>query len=281
MLESVGPWPVHEPENRATGSIFFSFWELCNFFYRRQLSVIAQSWIFSLQKHSGLRCVFYVHALDLSCFILQSAFSWFFLTPTALKHCHKFAVPSVEILQHSKTDFCVHPNDLWHFFQLSSVTRFSTARMVCMKNRALCFDFKSMSIPHSWVRKNSSESTSFHFGPVQRVSKERERRQKLYRCIRTAIHAVPPQGLKVFLLKIATGLRRLRWVTSRWKAWDLSKSASFVWGRDCGVCQPPMMSVFLDVWLCAWLRGYLLLEYYKSIPTHGHRQYRFVVFGNT
>ena len=32
MLESVGPWPVHEPENRATGSFFISFWELCNFF---------------------------------------------------------------------------------------------------------------------------------------------------------------------------------------------------------------------------------------------------------
>ena len=39
----------------------------------------------------------------------------FYLTPTSLKHwCHKFTVPVIGILQHSKTGFyvCVHPNDM-------------------------------------------------------------------------------------------------------------------------------------------------------------------------
>ena len=267
---------------------------------------------------------FYVHALDLSYFTLQSAFSWFFLTPTALKHCHKFAVPSVEILQHSKTDFCVHPNDRWHFFQLFSVTRFSTARMVCMKNWARCFDFKSVPIPHSWVRRNSSESTSFNFGPVQRVFQGEGTPSKALSLHTNCRTCSPPAGTERLSSKLcdraSSSCDRFRWVTSRWKAWDLSKSASFVWGRDRGVRgttvfrlfknevndknksltsnmklsppppPPPIQCrdnshqwclFFLDVWLCAWLRGYLLLEYYKSIPTHDHRQYRFVVFGNT
>ena len=49
--------------------------------------------------------------------------------------------------------------------------------------------FMYLSSPHCWVRRNSRESTNFHFGPVEgkEVSQDRERRGKLHRCIQTAI----------------------------------------------------------------------------------------------
>ena len=48
--------------------------------------------------------------------------------------------------------------------------RFSAAGMVRMKNHEIGLgplDLKSRPTPHCWVRRNSRESTNFHFGPVE------------------------------------------------------------------------------------------------------------------
>ena len=84
---------------------------------------------------------------------------------------------------------CLTPQLSWATLMVSwwQSPRFSAAGMVTNEIGLGPLDLKSRPSPHCWVRRNSRESTNFHFGPEKEVSQDRERRRKLHRCIQTAI----------------------------------------------------------------------------------------------
>ena len=76
-------------------------------------------------------------------------------------------------------------------------------------------DLKSRPSPHCWVRRNSRESTNFHFGPVeggfpgQRTTTKAPSLHTNCNWLRPQGLKVRPQGLQAFLPNFSTWLRHL------------------------------------------------------------------------
>ena len=76
-------------------------------------------------------------------------------------------------------------------------------------------DLKSRPSPHCWVRRNSRESTNFHFGPVeggfpgQRTTPKAPSLHTNCNWLRPQGLKLRPQGLKAFLPNFSTKLRHL------------------------------------------------------------------------
>ena len=64
-------------------------------------------------------------------------------------------------------------------------------------------DLKSRPSPHCWVRRNSRESTNFHFGPVE-GGFQRQRTTTKDPSLHTNCNWLRPQGLKAFLPNFST-----------------------------------------------------------------------------
>ena len=89
--------------------------------------------------------------------------------------------------------------------------------------------------PHCWVRRNSRESTNFHFGPVEEGFPRQRTTTKLHRCIQTAIDSARRDwssarrdwGLCSKLFNLASSsLGRFGRMNPRWKAWNASKATA-------------------------------------------------------
>ena len=76
-------------------------------------------------------------------------------------------------------------------------------------------DLKSRPSPHCWVRRNSRETTNFHFGPVegcfpgQRTTTKAPSLHTNCNWLRPQGLKLRPQGLKAFLPNVSTWLRHL------------------------------------------------------------------------